>query len=154
MDKLTFEDCIRSTKVDYEIYKQALDSFRFKVNEFGIVKCRFCEKQHTLFECPRLHFCPFKKILPLKRNNPKIAEKQKRVKFVRNKQEINYYDYASAINFEQNMSYSGLSHSERCIKPLKNRVDSKRNSSNAFNSLRSRESFLFTLEMVTQLREY
>lgn len=67
---------------------------------------------------------------------------------------MNYYDYASAINFEQNMSYSGLAHSERCIKPMKTRVNSRRNSSShAFNSLRSRESFLFTLEVMTQLRE-
>jgi hypothetical protein len=43
---------------------------------------------------------------------------------------------------------------ERCLKPSKNRVDSKRNStSHVLNSLRSRESYLFTLEMVTQLRE-
>jgi hypothetical protein len=81
MDKATFEDCIRGSKEDYETYKQALDSFRYKLNEFGIVKCRFCEKQHNLFECPRLHFCPFKKTLPLKRRNPKAEERQKRVKF-------------------------------------------------------------------------
>lgn len=153
MDKFTFEDCIRSTKIDYEIYKQAIDSFRFKVNEFGIIKCRFCEKQHTLFECPRLHYCPFKKTLPSRRNNHKAVEKQNRVKFLRNKQEINYYDYASAINFEQNMSYSGLSHSERCLKPIKNMGDSRRNSSSHASNSLPRESFLFTLEMVTQLRE-
>jgi hypothetical protein len=118
------------------------------------VKCRFCEKQHTLFECPRLHFCPFKKTLSLK-HNLKVEERQKRVNYQRNKQEINYYDYASASNFEQNMNYAGLAHSESCLKPNKNkRVDNRRNSSvHALNSIRSRESYLFTMEMVTQIRE-
>lgn len=70
------------SKKDYHGYRELLDKCRFKLNEFGLVKCRFCDNNmHTLFECPRVHYQPFRKTLPLKHNNSKLNLKQKRVKF-------------------------------------------------------------------------
>ena len=36
------------------------------MNEFGLILCRYCpNKTHTVFECPKLHFIPFRQTIPI-----------------------------------------------------------------------------------------
>lgn len=86
IDKETFQTSIRQSQQDFEFYRQMLDKCKYKINEFGVTLCKFCpNKKHTVFECPRLHFIPFRHTVPIQYYRKKPVERQERTKFMRTK---------------------------------------------------------------------
>lgn len=37
-----FESSVSLCQEDYELYREVLDRCRYRLNEFGLVRCRFC----------------------------------------------------------------------------------------------------------------
>lgn len=60
------------------------------MNEFAVSTCRFCNKKHTIFECPRVHFVPFRNIVPTESYKKRPSDRQPRVKFIRHKKPTSF----------------------------------------------------------------
>ena len=61
------------------------------MNKFGLTLCRFCpNKKHTLFDCPRLHFTPFRNTIPALYYRTEPMQKQQRQFAERNKEKSHF----------------------------------------------------------------
>lgn len=89
MEEEVWEKTLAQNREDYELYRQLKDKCRYKLVEFGITLCKFCQKKHTLFECPRLHFLPFRRVLPLARLKNNNFDQQPRLFVSRHKKICN-----------------------------------------------------------------
>lgn len=124
------------------------------MHEFALTKCRFCpNKLHSLFDCPKLHYMPFRKTLPLKRIT-RGSERQERVNFIRNKKQMDF-EFAGDMRYGNELNSISMTESLRHIKPRQQGIPSRQVKSTPthHSSRQGRESFLLTLEMVNQIRE-
>lgn len=69
----TFEECIREDGADYEFIKQTYDSDIALEEEWAVKKCQECHEKHSLFNCPKLTFMPFRSLVYLRDSNQKYV---------------------------------------------------------------------------------
>lgn len=112
-----------------------------------------------MFECPRLHFTPFRNTLPARYLRKKPNEKQERNKFIRGKKKI-CVDFIepTKVSLSQNSTPEDNKKSQECsLKEMRriqtNNLDVLSSQFRRTKKPSSRASHLQTMEVVNQLRE-
>lgn len=60
-----FMSIIKNSKIDYNFYISLLDKHSCQNNQYDYIKCEHCTTSknqlfHSYFQCPKLHYIPFK----------------------------------------------------------------------------------------------
>lgn len=86
---MEFENLINTLKdsqMDYLHYCFLRDRNKSVLDEFEVLPCEYCKRNHTKFTCPKLHFTPIPQLTIYKEQQKEKSNKNKRFSddFIRN----------------------------------------------------------------------